>query len=69
MNFTPTQIKESRAKRKFQIIPLVPYSPKLATPLLTVDIPFTELEELKKKFEEDRQRIAILKQQRKFKPF
>lgn len=30
---------------------------------------FVELLELKKKFEEDKQRVALLKQQRKFKPF
>jgi ribosomal RNA-processing protein 7 len=42
VNFTPTQIKESRAK---------------------------QLDDLKKKFEEDKQRVSLLRQQRKFKPF
>jgi len=42
VNFTPTQMKETRAN---------------------------QLSELKKKFEEDKQRVALLKQQRKFKPF
>ncbi|CAG7835295.1 unnamed protein product [Allacma fusca] len=42
VNFTPTQIKESRVK---------------------------QLEDLKKKFEEDKQRVSVLRQQRKFKPF
>jgi len=42
LNFTPTQIKETRAK---------------------------ELADLKRKFDEDKQRVALLRQNRKFKPF
>jgi len=42
MNFTPSQIKESRAN---------------------------QLVELKKKFDDDKQRVALLRQQRKFRPF
>lgn len=68
LNFTPAQIKESKMKRKKHKI--VHSSPLfMDVKIFYLNVGFTELLELKKKFEEDKQRVALLKQQRKFKPF
>jgi len=72
LNLTPAQMKETKARRKIYIFPSFSsyyIDPKYCEIHVYLLLMFTELEELKKKFEEDKQKVSLLKQQRKFKPF